>query len=112
MRQNPHVPDLWGARVSNDPGLPDQPEPSRADRNRALRVPRPPHQPTAPSLTLARLTLGRMVRAVLHKAGPFAMPDTASPHRAGRSHGVALPPPRAFAVMSTSQSWTTTVVTS
>ena len=23
MRQNPHVPDLWGARVSNDPGLPD-----------------------------------------------------------------------------------------
>ena len=24
MRQNPHVPDLWGARVSNDPGLHDR----------------------------------------------------------------------------------------
>ena len=23
MRQNPHVRYLWGARVSNDPGLPD-----------------------------------------------------------------------------------------
>ena len=23
MRQNPARPDLWGARVSNDPGLPD-----------------------------------------------------------------------------------------
>ena len=49
-----------------------------------------------------------MVWAVWHKAGPFAMPDTASPNRAGRSHCV---PPCTFAVMSTSQSWTTTVVT-
>ena len=23
MRQNPARPDLWGTRVSNDPGLPD-----------------------------------------------------------------------------------------
>ena len=36
MRAEPARPDLWGARVSNDPGLPDHATPvrPRSDRGR------------------------------------------------------------------------------
>ena len=36
LSRQPARPDLWGARVSNDPGLPDPPAASRVRRARAL----------------------------------------------------------------------------
>ena len=65
MRQNPHVPDLWGARVSNDPGLPDQrPGPgASAGPGRSRRAHTPPG-------------LGALRRAVGHRLAQMTPPST------------------------------------
>ena len=79
----PARPDLWGARVSNDPGLPDHaaPPPGRGLVNAARRRARPPRSPAVSALIL----LSDPPRPTPSRAAGHAATSVRAPCRGQRS---------------------------